>query len=158
MAKKKKRSMFKQLAHNHIENLSTGGNWNSFLRLEKQQNQLVSCYIDKIRITYCCDEDFNDTAWGGIMFVVSNSSTLDSTTPSNNNEKIVAAGASPGGFCSGVVTLDVKRSIKLNEEDSDSGMGQLWVFARSTDMSTTADVKIDTISEVWGRWHEIVSL
>ena len=155
---KKKRSMFKQLAHNHVEDLGTAGNWNSFLRLEKQQNQMTSCYIDKIRITYTTDTDFNDTAHGGIIFVVSNSSTLDSTTPSNNNEKIVAAGASPGGFNSGVVTLEVKRSIKFNEEDTDSGSGQLWVFCKSTDMSSSTSVTIDTISEVWGRWHEIVSL
>ena len=155
-----KRTMFKQLAQNHIENLGTGGNWNSFLRLEKQQDSMTSCYIDKVRITYTTLTDFNDTAHGGVLFVAAVSSTLSNAdpVPEENSEHIIAAGASPGGFNGGVVTLDIKRRIKLNEEDSDSGMGQLWLLAKSTDMSTSSDVKLNVIIEVWGRWHSLVSL
>ena len=155
MARRKR--MFKQLANNHIEAAGTSGNWNSFAYIEKQQGQFTSAYADKARIAYILDEELSASpaAQGGVLFAASNSNSLDNTTPSNNDDNIISSSA--GRLSGGVVTLDLKRLIRENETDEDSGQGRIWLFIKTTNMTAGSDVKIDLITECWGRWHSVVS-
>ena len=150
--------MFKQLANNHIEAVGTAGAWNSFAYIEKQQGQFTSAYADKARISYILDGELNTNpaAVGGILFAAANSDSLDNSTPSNNDDNIISSSA--GRLGGGVVSLDLKRVIRENEADEDSGQGRIYLFMKSTDMTATSHVQIDLIAEVTGRWHSVVSL
>ena len=155
MARRKR--MFKQLSNNHIESAGTAGNWNSFAYIEKQQGQFTSAYADKARISYILDSELsaNPAAQGGILFAASNSASLDNSTPANNDDNIISSSA--GRLSGGVVTLDLKRIIRENETDDDSGQGRIWLFLKTTDMGASSNVEFDLITECWGRWHTVVS-
>ena len=154
MARKSK--MFKMLNNVHTENLGVGGNWNSFARIEKQQNQMVSAYVDKVRLSYVLDTEISDAADCGIMIVASVSDTLDNTTPANNDEFIIAAGA--GRLIGGILTLDLKRTIKSNAENLNRGDGEIYLFARMTDQTSESNGEIYINMETHGRWLSVVSL
>ena len=156
MARRKR--MFKQLANNHVEAVGTSGNWNSFAYIEKQQGQFTSAYADKARIAYILDTELSSTpaAVGGLLFAAANSDSLDNSTPSNNDDNIISTSA--GRLGGGVVTLDLKRIIRENEADDDSGQGRIYLFVKSTDLTASTEAKIDLITECWGRWHKVVSL
>ena len=153
MAKRSK--MFKTLNNVHLEDLSVAGNWNSFARIEKQQNQMISAFVDKVRVSYLLDTEISDAADCGVMIVASVSDTLDNATPSNNDEFIIAASA--GRLIGGVITLDLKRSIKSNAENLNRGDGEIYLFARCTDQSSTTAVKLWLNLETHGRWLSVVS-
>ena len=158
VAMARKRKMFKQLSNNHVEAVGTAGSWNSFAYIEKQQGQFTSAYADKARIAYVLDGELatNPAAVGGFLFAAANSDSLDNSTPSNNDDNIISSSA--GRLGAGVVTLDLKRVIRENEADDDSGQGRIYLFVKSTDMTSSSHVQLDTILEVWGRWHKVVSL
>ena len=155
MARKR---MFKQLSANHVETVGTAGSWNSIGYIEKQQGQFTSAYADKARISYVLETELatNPAATAGFMFAAANSDSLDNSTPSNNDDNIISSSA--GRLGGGVVTLDLKRVIRENEADDDSGQGRIYLFVKSTNMAATTAVGLDTITEVWGRWHKVVSL
>jgi len=158
VAMARRRKMFKQLSNNHVEAVGTAGSWNSFAYIEKQQGQFTSAYADKARIAYCLETELatNPAAVGGFLFAAANSDSLDNTTPANNDDNIISSSA--GRLGSGVVTLDLKRVIRENEADDDSGQGRIYLFVKSTNMAASVAVQLDTILEVWGRWHKVVSL
>ena len=158
MAMARKKKTFKSLANAHLEDVGTGGNWNSFAYIEKQQASFTSAYVEKARISYILADEMaaNPAAVGGLLFCASNSATLDSTTASNNDDNIISASA--GRLGGGVVSLDLKRRIRENEADDDSGQGRIYLFVRSTDLDSTDTVDLQTITECWGRWHKVVSL
>ena len=153
----RKKRMFKQLANVHVENIGSAGNWNSFLRIEKQQAQMVAAYADSCRISFVLKTDVGESHAGGYLFAVSNSSTMDETTPSNNSQEIISASAC-GRLGGGVVTLPLKRLIRRNEDDNESGEGYIYIWVRSTNMSSGTALEIETMTEVMGRWHNIVAL
>ena len=164
------KNMFKTTATVHLENTSDAGNWNSFLELGKQQDHFKSAYIDKIRITAIQSEQLNSAVAVGTdptgpmfvpaMFAVSNKTSLDDSTPSNNSPYIIAAGAIRGG--GGSVTLSVKRRIVVNEMDSESGEAMLRLFIKNPSLDKLliggGDCKFYLIIETWGRWHRSVAL
>ena len=148
MAKKK---MFKQLAVTHVESIGTEGNWNSFLRIEKQQAAMVAAYADKARISFNLNSDLDTARAGGYLFAATNS------TDDPTDGQIISASAI-GRLGGGVVSLDLKRLIRRNEDDNESGEGYIYLWVRSTDMSTGNTLSLDIVAEVWGRWHSIVAL
>jgi len=143
--------MFKQLALTHVESIGTAGNWNSFLRIEKQQAGMVAAYADKARISFNLNSDLDTARAGGYLFAATNSVT----EPVDG--EIISASA-VGRLGGGVVSLDLKRLIRRNENDNESGEGYIYLWIRSTDMSTGDTLSVDMIAEVWGRWHSIVAL
>ena len=149
------RALFKQTALTGIEDMGNAGSWKPILKLEKQQGQMTSCYVDKIRISFILE---GDSASGGenlgFLFAVSNKETL-SATDANNSEYVVSAGASRGG--GGVVTLPVKRRIVFNDYDQESGENALNLQARMTDTGSNS-YDVTFIVEVWGRWHQTVAI
>ena len=149
--------MFKTLANNHVEAAGSAGNWNSFAYIQKQQGSFVSAYADKCRISFILKDDIGESHAGGVLFAASNSSTLDNTTPANNDDNIISSSAT-GRLGGGVVTLDLKRSIRENEDDEDSGQGRIYLFCKTTNMSAGDVVDLNMILETWGRWHTVVSL
>ena len=149
MARKKR--MFKQLALTHIESIGTAGAWNSFLRIEKQQAAMVAAYADKARISFNLNSDISEANPGGYLFAATNSST-DPT-----DGEIISASAA-GRLGGGVVSLDLKRLIRRNEDDNESGEGYIYLWVRSTNMSSSTGIGLDMVAEVWGRWHSIVAL
>ena len=152
-----RRKMFKTVANNHVEAAGTGGNWNSFAYIQKQQGSFTSAYADKARISFILKDDIGESHAGGVLFVASNSSTLDNTSPGNNDDNIISSSAARtiGG---GVVTLDLKRTIRENEADDDSGQGRIYLFLKTTNMSAGDSVDLNLITETWGRWHVVESL
>ena len=149
MARKKK--MFKQLALTHVESIGIAGAWNSFLRIEKQQAAMVAAYADKARISMVLNADINESQAGGFLLAATNSSS----EPTDG--EIISASA-VGRLGGGVVSLDLKRLIRRNEDDNESGEGYIYLWVRSTDMTSGTTVALDMIAEVWGRWHSIVAL
>ena len=150
MAKKK---MFKQTNLTKYEDLGSGGSWNPLFILRKAQDSLVSCYIDKVRISFILEGDTSgsDSNNLGYLFVCTNKEALSGTDLDNKNY-IISSGASRGG--GGVVTLDVKRRIVDNDFDEDSGNHALGVQVRCTDTGST-EYALTMVVEVWGRWHRI---
>ena len=150
MARKRKK-MFKQLAVTHLESIGTAGSWNSFLRIEKQQAQMIAAYVDKARISFNLNTDISESNPGGYLFVATNSFT-DPT-----DGEVISASA-VGRLGGGVVTLPIERLIRRNEDDNESGEGYVYLWVRSTNMSSSTGVALDLVAEVWGRWHSIVAL
>ena len=148
MARKR---MFKQLNSSHLETVET--NWNSFGSFTKQQESMTSCYVDKVRISYLV-RDASATESFGFLFCVSTDDALDSTTPGNNDGRIIEAKARSGS--AGTITLDVKRRIEDNDTDINSGHGKLWLHVRPTDVGTSENIEI--VVESWGRWHKFTAV
>ena len=145
-----KRKMFKELTNSALEGMGTDGGWRLFGTIDKQQTQLKSAYVDKVRISYIL-YDLPSTGTPsscGIMFAASIEDTLDSTVAENNDGKIYAssAGRAPGG----VVSLDIKRSIKSNAEEIGRADGPVYLFVRNTDGMSTTNTLLTV--ETHGRW------
>ena len=151
-----KRKMFKDLTNAHLEGLGSSGNWNLFATIDKQQTQIVSAYLEKVRISYLLyDIPAGDTAPSdaGIMFCASIEDTLDSDTASNNNGKIISAAA--GRLIGGTVVLDIKRSIKSNAEEVGRADGPIYLFVRNTDGLSTSNALLTLESH--GRYVKVAT-
>ena len=148
-----KRKMFKTLTNGHLENLGSGGAWRLFATIDKQQTQLTSAFLDKVRISYLLDESptTGDAAQSGITFVASIEDSLVDAPISNNDGKIIAAAA--GRLIGGTVTLDVKRSIKSNAEEIGRADGPIYLFCRNTDGLSTTNLQVYV--ETHGRWTNV---
>ena len=149
-----KRKMFKTLTNGHLENLGSAGNWNLFATIDKQQTQVTSAYLEKVRLSYILDTiPAGDTvpSDAGIMFCASIQDTLDSDVASNNDGKIIAAAA--GRLIGGTVVLDVRRSIKSNSEEIGRADGPVYLFVRNSDgLSTTSAI---LTAESHGRYIDV---
>ena len=157
-----KRNMFKQTSTVHLENTGTSGNWNSFMDIVKQQDQFKSAYVDKVRISFVMHDQRSsagipEPSQFGVLFAAATSSALDSSTPSNNDTRIISAGSSGTATCK-PVTLWLKRRIVVNEVDQDSGQGVVRLFCRTTDPVSSSNVQLYCIVETWGRWHDTQAL
>ena len=150
-----RRKMFKQLALVKTENVGhTGGSY-AIAACKKQQDSFVSAWVDKVRIAYHLDvTDVPDSrpAQVGVSFYAC---TVGTGGP--NSDNLIAVSATRG--YGGTVTLDLKRSIKENEYDSDSGMGQIAIWMQVSDLDLAAgDVTANLACEAYGRWHTIVGV
>ena len=149
-----KRKMFKDLTNGHLENLGSSGNWNLFATVDKQQAQIVSAYLEKVRLSYLLstipsgDEVPSDA---GIMFCASIQDTLDSDVAANNDGKIITAAA--GRLIGGTVVLDVRRSIKSNAEEIGRADGPIYLFVRNTNGLNTTNVLLT--AESYGRYVDV---
>ena len=147
--------MFKSLALVKTENVGhTGGSY-AIAACKKQQDSFVSAYVDKVRVAYHLD--VNDSPSGrpdqvGVTFYA-----CTAGTGGPNSDNLISATASRG--YGGTVTLDIKRAIKENEYDTDSGMGQIAIWMQVSDLNLAAgDVTANTVCEAYGRWHQIVGI
>jgi hypothetical protein len=134
-----KRKMFKDLTNCDLAGLGSEGEWKLFATIDKQQTQITSAYLEKVRLSYLLYDTpaTGDAAQAGIMFCASIEDSLDSSTASNNDGKIIAAAA--GRLIGGTVVLDVKRSIKSNAEEVGRADGPIYLFVRNTDGLTTTN-------------------
>ena len=150
-----KRKMFKDLTNAHLEGLGSDGNWNLFATIDKQQTQITSAYLEKVRISYLLYDTpaTGDAAQAGIMFCASIEDTLDSASASNNNGKIISAAA--GRLIGGTVVLDVKRAIKSNAEEVGRADGPIYLFVRNTDGLTTTNALVTLESH--GRYIKVAT-
>ena len=150
-----KRKMFKELTNCHLEGLGSDGNWNLFATIDKQQTQLVSAYLEKVRLSYILYDipSSGDASSAGIMFAAAIEDTLDSATASNNDGKIIASSA--GRLPGGVVSLDIKRSIKSNAEEVGRADGPIYLFVRNTDGLNTTNALLTV--ETHGRWTSVTT-
>ena len=148
---RRKAKMFRMLNNNHLENVES--NWNSIGSLTKQQESMTSCYVDKIRINYLVRTQSTVKPFG-FMFCVSTDDALDSTTPSNNDGRIISCKATDGA--AGTITLEVKRRIEDNDTDINSGHGKLWLHVRPTDTGTAENLELCV--ESFGRWHTFTAV
>ena len=156
--------MFKQTSAMHLENVGEDGNFNSFLRLKKQQDQFTSAYIDYVKISFIRQDQqavigVNDSALG-VMFVASNKGSLENTGEADiqsNSQHIISCATSSTSTCKSVY-LPIKRSIKENEMNPDAGFGCIDLFIKTTDPSGGSDIKFFIVTEVYGRWHAVQNL
>ena len=161
MAKKKK--LFKQISNVHLEAIPDG-EWNSFLRLEKQDPSMRSAYIDKVRISWVMGTDEgSDNSQNAALFVASHDVALDSSTPSNNDGNIICSGASRGP--GGVTTLDIKRRVTTNYEGTDVDIRSLLegttgapVYLHVRRANTGQAASLYLVIEIYGRWFSAESL
>ena len=152
MARRRKRQ-FKQLALVKSENVGHTGGQIVLAELEKQQDQMVAAYVDKVRISFHINSSddlagANRPAFFGGQFYLSTSNTgLSSST--------VIGSTGFRGF-GGTCTLDVKRLIRDNTVDADSGFSKLYIWVETTDLNLQAgDLTMVATMEAWGRWHAI---
>ena len=159
MARRRQR-FFKQIARVESENIGHTGGWNNLFYLKKQQGQMTSAYVDKIRISWIAQSvtdsapseegDFPLQKNLGILF------TLGTKDTSISDDTLISASAGRGN--GGVVTLEAKRTIKDNEFDDTTGFGQLQVGCQTTNPDLfNGDYTLYLVAEAWGRWHEIVT-
>jgi len=116
---------------------------------------MSSCYVDKARISWIVNQEETEINTG-FLFVASTDSTLDSSTPANNDGRIVSASASRGG--AGVVSLDISRRIESNATGTE-GLGAappIYLHIRSAEIGEATSVYL--VVETWGRWHKATSL
>ena len=147
-----RRKMYKTLNTANFEDMGDTGGWKAIIDLAKQQASMGAAYIDKIRISFILEGDSGTTSKNlGYLFMVSNKETL-SSTDANNTPYIVGIGASRGG--GGSLTIPVKRVIRDNDFDENSGQNKLRLFARMTDTGST-EYGITMLIETWGRWHQV---
>ena len=141
-----------------LEDVGNDGNWNSFARLKKSQNQLTSAYVDKVRISFIMkDARAPVEAHYGLLFAASTSETLDDDDESENSSYIISASSSHTGT-SAPVTLYPRRRIVTNEVDPEAGDCMIDLFVKSTDPASAANVELIVVLEVWGRWHSVQAL
>jgi len=147
--------MYKTLNNCFIEDAGQAGNWNSFLKINRQadlQSQ-SSGVVSKVRISYIQQDQTTDAANGraGIMFVASINDTLSSTAAEDNDDYIMAATA--GRLEGGVLTLNLDNyRIRDNAEDLGRKDGPLWIFCRTTDLDSTDNTEVSMVIETHGRW------
>ena len=147
--------MYKSIANLHVEDTGQVGAWNSFLKINKQENTQSQSggTIDKIRISYILrDRTTGNASSGscGALFAASINDTL-SATPSANNNVIMASSASRLG--GGVVTLNLdKYKVRDNAEDLGRKDGPIWLFVKTTDLDSTDNTELELIVETHGRW------
>jgi len=147
-----RRKMYKTLNTALFEDLGDTGGWSALVDFAKQQASLGAAYIDKVRISFILEGDSGTTSRNlGYLFMVSNKETL-SATDANNTPYIIGASASRGG--GGSVTIPIKRVIRDNDFDENSGQNKLRLFARMTDTGSE-DYSITCLIETWGRWHQV---
>ena len=149
-----KKSMFKTVSNIHAETVNDS-DWSSFAVILKQQDSMKSCYADKVRISWVVNQEETEVNTG-FLFVASTDSTLDSSTPSNNDGRVISASASRGG--AGVVSLDIRRRIEANTENTE-GLGSnppIYLHIRSAEIGEATSVYL--VVETWGRWHRVESL
>ena len=146
--------MFKTISNVHAETVNDS-DWSSFLVINKQQDSMASCYVDKVRISWIVNQEETEVNTG-FLFVASTDSDLDSVTPGNNDGRIISASASRGG--AGVVSLDIKRRVESQALGSE-GLGALppiYLHIRSAEIGETTSAYL--VCETWGRWHKATSL
>ncbi len=149
-----RRKMFKTISNVHAETINDS-DWSSFLVIDKQQDSMSSCYVDKVRISFLVNQEETETHIG-FLFVASTDSTLDSTTPGNNDGRVISASASRGG--AGVVTLDISRRVESNATGTE-GLGAappIYLHIRSAEIGEATSCYL--VVETWGRWHKVTSL
>ena len=131
--------MFKTLTNAHLEGLGSDGDWRLIGYVDKQQTQIKSAYVEKVRLSYLLYDTpaTGDASQAGMMFCAAIENSLDSAVAANNDGKIIAASA--GRMIGGVVTLDIKRSIKSNAEEIGRADGPVYIFCRNTDGLTTTN-------------------
>ena len=160
MARKSK--MFKQISNVHLETVANQ-DWSTFLKLEKQDPNMRSAYVDKVRISWVVDSDEQDGDDLGLLFCASYDKELDSSTPANNDGQIIAATARYG--VAGVSTLDIKRRITINYDGSDGGTlnllegtagAPIWLHAYKANNNQSTNFYL--VIETWGRWFSAETL
>ena len=145
------RKMYKQLARLETENVGHTGAATALCMFEKQQDGMVSAYLDKVRYSFVADisgYESDKIQNLGYLFWLSTSGT------STNQEYIISSTATRGN--GGVVSLDCKRSIKENDANPDTGFGRIYLWCETTDPDLTAgDITVRGYVEAFGRWHVI---
>ena len=136
-----------------VEDLGEQGNWNSFLKITKQ-NDLQSqgaATLKKVRISYLHRDEAASATQSGIMFVASTNDTLSSTNAEANDDYIMASWG--GRLDGGVATLNLyDYKIRDTVEDLGRKDGPIWLFARTTDLSTSDNIEVILSIESHGRW------
>ena len=153
--------MYKTINNNFVEDAGQAGNWNSFLKINKQtdlQSQ-TSGTVSKVRISYILKDQTTGVASSGsagIMFAASVNDTL-STSAEQNDDYIVAASANRLG--GGVITLNLD-DYRIRDSNEDLGRkdGPLWLFLKTTDLDSTDNTEIQLIIETHGRWITTLTL
>ena len=152
MAKTKK-SMFKTVSNMHVEVLPDR-TWNSFLRIDKMQDSFNSAYVDKVRISYVYDSEETEPNLG-LMFIASLDNTL-SATPATNDGQVIASSAHYGA--AGVISLNIKRTVRSNEIVSDSSRSGDPIYLHLRGVAIGESQNILLCVETYGRLQKATSL
>lgn len=152
MARKKR--LFKTISNVHAETINDS-DWSSFAVIDKQQDSMSSCYVDKVRISWIVNQEEAEVNTG-FLFVSSTDSDLDSAIPANNDGRVISASASRGG--AGVVTLDIKRRVSSNLTGTEglNSNPPIYLHVRSAEIGEATGAYL--VVETWGRWHKVTSL
>ena len=147
------RRMFKQLARLEEQNVGHSGGATVLCAFEKQQDGMVSAYLDKVRYSFVADiAGYESTKIQNLGYLF----WLSTSSVSAGEEFTISATATRGN--GGIVSLDCKRSIKENDANPDTGFGRVYLWCETTDPDLTAgDITIRGYVEAFGRWHQIVN-
>lgn len=156
---------YRQMIEHHNENTGSAGAWNSFGKISKLTNapQIHSGYVDKVRINYILDDivnvDGGDSIRSsfpfGVLFAASYEDSLFTIDGDANQlapDHMVAVTARNGS--AGSVTLPIKRRIMENADDVSEKDGYIYLWMKTTDLTTDDTLKWRMYIETFGRWVE----
>ena len=152
---RKKRKMYKSLALVKTENVGHTGGQYVIAKVQKQQNQITSAWLEKLRIAFHIDAS-DDMAsanrppfFGGQFYLATSDSSINTDT--------VLTSTGFDGF-GGTCTLRADRAIRDNAEDNTEADGILYLWIATTDLNLqSGDLTGSFAIEAHGRWHEVVS-
>ena len=159
------------LVEHQKEDTGSAGGWNSCFKIEKQtlsgSHVVKGGYAKKIKLNYILDDISNtssadairDSFPFGIMWAASlddSTRTVDSEASQLEPKYILDVTARNGG--GGVVTLNLKHLIRENNRDLDEGDGEIYIWMKTTDLTTDDNLIWRIYAELEGRWVTLVPL
>lgn len=156
---------YKTMIEHHKEDTGGSGGWNSVAVIKKASlgsgREIHSGFVEKVKVNYILDDISNtssadsirDSFPFGVMWAVSyeaHTETIDGDASQLAPNHIIDITARQGG--GGVATLYLNRRILENSEDHDEHDGQIYIWMKSTDLTTDDTLVWRMYIETYGRW------
>ena len=150
---------YKQLTQHLKDATNASGGWNKIAKFTKDTpNTSGKGYLDRCTVNFLVDDiDGADTLRAsfpfGHMFALANTgglSTVDGESSQLNPDHILDVGCRDGG--AGSITLSARRSIAENADDLTEGDGNIYLWAKNTDLTDDDNVIMRYYVETYGRW------
>ena len=152
---RRSKKQYKSLALVKTENIGHTGGTSLVAEIRKQQNQITSAWLEKLRVSYHIDSS-DDLAGANRPQFFGGQFQLSTTSSAPTTDTLIAA-TGFNGF-GGTCTLAVKRAIRDNTVDQYEADGKLYLHVTTTDLNLQAgDLTGNFTIEAWGRWHEVAN-
>lgn len=154
--------MYKKITDIHKEDTGSGGGWNSFAVIKKD-NQFKRGYVQKVRVSFILDDRVATSSTDalansfptGVLFCASraeSTGTIEGEANQLNPDYLVgnvyATSATGGTF-----TLYLNQSIAQNTQDVAEQDGPIWLWMKNSDLTIDDNLRWRIVIESYGRYH-----